>query len=408
MLDIKFIKENKDLVKAGAKAKNYVIDVDSLIKLDDERIRLSIKRDELRSALKLGKKPTPAELKKLESTKKQLQKIEEEYLTVETKWKKIMLSIPALPKEDVKVGKDESENEIIKKNGTPQKLNFKPKDHIELSSEIDIERAAKVSGSRFAYLKGSMAKLELALINYTFDILTKEGFIPVFPPVLINRDSMAAMGYLEHGGEDEIYHLQKDDLFLVGTSEQSVGPMHKNEVFSEHELPLRYCAFSTCFRREAGSSGKDTKGVLRVHQFDKIEMFSFVTPETSDKEHNFLLELEERIVSGLDLPYQVSKMVTGDLGMPAARKYDIETWMPSQGKYRETHSTSTCVDFQSRRLNIKYRNDEGKKDYVHTLNGTAVAVGRMIVAVIENNQQSDGTIKIPKALQKYTGFKEIK
>lgn len=408
MLDIKFIRENKGLVKKGAATKGYKVDIDALLKADNERVKLSQKRDVLRSKLKLGKKPTPAELKKLGLAKKELQKIEKKYNKIDSDWRKLMLSIPAMPRDDVKVGKDGEENEIIKTVGKPTKLKFKPKNHMELSSDIDTKRATKVSGSRFTYLRGKIASLELALINYAFDILTREGFIPVFPPVLVNRDSMAAMGYLEHGEADEIYHLEKDDMFLVGTSEQSVGPMHKNEIFTENELPLRYCAFSTCFRREAGSYGKDTKGILRVHQFDKIEMFSFVTPDVSDKEHDFLLNIEEKIVKGLGLPYQVSKMVTGDLGMPAARKYDIETWMPAQGKYRETHSTSTCVDFQARRLNIKYRDDEGNKEFVHTLNGTAVAIGRMIIAIMENGQQKDGSVKIPKALQKYTGFKEIK
>ncbi len=407
MLDIKFIKENPELVKSGAKAKNYNVDIDALLKIDEERVAISIKRDALRSELKIDKKPTPSELKKLEKTKKELQSVEKKYEEIDAKFKKIMLSLPAIPRDDVKIGKDESENEIIKKVGKPRVFKFKPKSHLELAKDIDTDRATKVSGSRFAYLKGKIAQLEIALINYTFDILIKEGFNPVFPPVLINRDSMSAMGYLEHGGENETYRLEKDDMFLVGTSEQSIGPMHKDEIFSESDLPIRYCAFSTCFRREAGSSGKDTAGIFRVHQFDKIEMFSFVKPGDSDREHNFLLELEERIVSGLDLPYRVSKMVTGDLGIPAARKYDIETWIPSQEKYRETHSTSTCVDFQSRRLNIKYRDDEGNKYFVHTLNGTAVAIGRMIIAIIENNQQEDGRIVIPKAIQKYTGFKEI-
>jgi seryl-tRNA synthetase len=408
MLDIKYIRQNTKAVKIGAESKGYTVDLDKLIKLDDERVRLSMERDKLRGKLKVGKKPTGKELKKLGSAKKELQKIEDTYLKVESEWKDLMLSIPAVPRDDVKIGKNESENEIIKKVGKIPKFDYKPKSHQDLSKDIDTDRAAKVSGSRFAYLKVQIAQLELALINYTFDILTKENFIPVFPPVLINRDSMAAMGYLEHGGQNEIYHLKKDDLFLVGTSEQSIGPMHKNEIFFEHELPLRYCAFSTCFRREAGSSGKDTSGILRVHQFDKIEMFSFVLPKDSDKEHEFLLELEERIVYGLGLPYQVTKMVTGDLGMPAARKYDVETWIPSQGKYRETHSTSTCVDFQSRRLNIKYRDDDGNKYFVHTLNGTAVAIGRMIIAIIENYQQKDGSIKLPKILQKYGSPKEIR
>lgn len=408
MLDIKFIRENKELVKKSAKSKGYVVDIDSLLKIDNKRVELLTKRDGLRQALNLNKKPTKNEIAKAQKAKEKLKKIESELEKTENEWKKIMLSIPALPKEDVKVGKDESENEVIKSVGKPKEFNFNPKNHIELTKEIDIERAAKVSGSRFSYLKGRVAQLELALINYVFEILIKEGFTPVFPPVLINEESMAAMGYLEHGGKDEIYYLPKDNLYLVGTSEQSIGPMHKNEIFNESDLPKRYCAFSTCFRREAGSYGKDTKGIFRVHQFDKVEMFSFTAPEASDKEHNYLLLIEERIVKGLNLPYQVTKMCTGDLGMSAARKYDIEVWIPSQKRYRETHSTSTCVDFQARRLNVKYRKVDGKKEFVHTLNGTAVAIGRMIIAILENYQQKDGSIIVPKVLQKYTGFKKIK
>lgn len=408
MLDIKFIRENAKEVEKGASAKGHKVDIQRLIKLDDERIKLIQSRDSLRSSLKLGKKPSADELKKLDKTKADLKKLDERFDKIQADWDVLMRSIPNLPRPDVKVGEGESANEVIKTVGKPPKFDFTPKDHLALTSDIDPDRGAKVSGSRFAYLRGQIASLELALINYVFEMLIKEGFIPVFPPVLINRESMAAMGYLEHGGDDEIYHLPKDDLFLVGTSEQAVGPMHGGEIFSENQVPLRYVAFSTCFRREAGASGKDTKGILRVHQFDKIEMFSFTTPETSDKEHDFLLSLEERIVRGLELPYQVIKMGSGDLGLPAARKYDIETWMPSQEKYRETHSTSTCTDFQARRLNIKYRKDDGTKEYVHTLNGTAVAIGRMIIAIIENGQQKDGSIKVPKVLQKYTGFKVIK
>lgn len=408
MLDIKYIRENTKTVEAGATAKGHKIDIKKLILLDDQRISLIQKIDGLRGALKLGKKPTPAELAKLDKTKAELKKLEDKFGDIQSKWEEIMQSIPNMPCPDVEAGEGESANKVIKTVGKIKKLNFSPKDHLALTEDIDTERGSKVAGSRFAYLRGQIASLELALINYAFETLTKEGFIPVFPPVLVSRKSMGAMGYLEHGGDDEIYHLPKDDLFLVGTSEQAIGPMHGGEIFSESELPLRYAAFSTCFRREAGASGKDTKGILRVHQFDKIEMFSFTTPETSDKEHDFLLSLEERIVRGLELPYQVVKMGSGDLGLPAARKYDIETWMPSQEKYRETHSTSTCTDFQSRRLNIKYRDNDGSKAYVHTLNGTAVAIGRMIIAIIENYQQKDGTILVPKVLQKYTGFKVIK
>lgn len=408
MLDINYIRENPELVKKSSAAKNVAVDVDKLLKLDKKRVALIEKRDALRSERKNSGKPTAAEIAKIKKSKEELTKIEGILSKIEADWQKIMLSIPNPSREDVIIGKDDSKNTILRTEGKVPKLNFQPKDHLELTKEIDTTRGAKVSGSRFAYLRGQIAQLELALINYAFDTLVKEGFIPVFPPVLISEESMAAMGYLEHGGDTETYHFDKDNLYLVGTSEQSIGPMHKDETFEESELPLRYAAFSTCFRREAGSYGKDTKGIIRVHQFDKIEMFSFVTPENSDKEHHFLLELEERLVKGLKLPYHVLNICSGDLGLPAARKYDIECWMPSQNKYRETHSTSTCTDFQSRRLNIKYRKPDGKKDYVHTLNGTAFAIGRMIVAIVENYQQKDGSIKVPEVLQKYTGFKEIK
>ncbi len=408
MLDIKYIRNNKTLVKKGAQAKGYKIDLDKLLKFDSERSKLILKRDKIRSQLNIGKKPTKADLYTLEKKKVALKKLEERLEKVQKEFQTEILKIPALPKDDVKIGKNESENEILRQVGKPRNFKFKPKNHLELTENIDVERAAKVSGARFVYLKGDIARLELALINYVFDLLIKEGFTPIFSPVIINRNSMASMGYLEHGGTDEIYHLEKDDQFLVGTSEQAIGPMHSNEILPESNLPLRYVAFSTCFRREAGSSGKDTKGIFRVHQFDKIEMFSFTTPEMSDKEHDFLLNLEERIVKGLKLPYQVVKMVTGDLGMPAARKYDIEVYIPSQNKYRETHSTSTCVDFQARRLNTKYRMDNGDKDYVHTLNGTAVAIGRMIIAIIENYQNENGTIAVPEVLQKYINLKELK
>jgi len=219
---------------------------------------------------------------------------------------------------------------------------------------------------------------------------------------------MGAMGYLEHGGEEETYHFAKDGLYLVGTSEQSIGPYYMDEVLNEKDLPLRYVGYSTCFRREAGSYGKDTKGILRVHQFDKVEMFSFTKPEDSDKEHDFLLSMEEKLVQGLEIPYRVVKMCTGDLGISAARRYDIECWMPSQNQYRETHSTSTCTDFQSRRLNIRFRNKDGKLELTHTLNGTAFALGRIMIAILENYQQADGSIKIPEVLHKYIGIKEIK
>ena len=243
--------------------------------------------------------------------------------------------------------------------------------------------------------------LEFALTRFAFDVLKKEGFIPVVPPVFLKPEAMRGMGYLDYN-EDEMYHLEKDDLYLIGTSEQAIAAMHMNEILEAKKLPLRYAGFSSCFRREAGSYGKDTKGILRVHQFDKIEMFSFFEPENSKKEHEFLLSMEEKLMQALQIPYRVLQMCTGDLGFQAANKYDIEAWLPGQNQYRETHSTSNDTEFQSRRLNIKYKNlKTGKNEFVHTLNGTAFAIGRMIIAIMENYQQKDGVVKIPTVLEGY-------
>ena len=275
---------------------------------------------------------------------------------------------------------------------------------------IDTERASKVSGTRFGYLKREAVMLEFALVRLALDTLTQEGFIPIVPPVLVKPEAMRAMGYVERGGE-EIYFIEKDSVYLVGTSEQSIGPMHRDEIFTDANLPRRYVAFSTCFRREAGSYGKDTKGILRVHQFDKIEMFSLTRPEDSQKEHEYLLSLEERLMQKLGLSYRVLNICSGDLGDPAAAKYDIEAWLPGEGAYRETHSTSNTTDYQARRLNIRYRQqitkDKKQLSYVHTLNGTAFAIGRTIIAILENFQEKDGSITVPDALQPYLSFKRI-
>jgi len=273
---------------------------------------------------------------------------------------------------------------------------------------IDVKRAAKTSGSRFGFLKGKLVLMEFALVNLVFDKLIKKGFTPIIPPVMLKPEIAEGMGFLEQKDDEEAYYLPKDDLYLAGTSEQSLGGMHAGDIFEVKELPKRYVGFSTCFRREAGSYGKDTKGILRVHQFDKLEMFSFSKPEESEKEHQFLLKMEENLMRKLGLHYQVIHICSGDLGLPAATKYDIETWIPSQKIYRETHSVSNCTDFQSKRLNIRYRAKNNELKFVHTLNGTAFAIGRILIAIIENYQQKDGTIKIPKALHKYLNFKIIK
>jgi len=411
MLDIKFIRENPNKVKEACRAKKEEVDIDRLLKLDKEYLKLLQKTEELRHKRREVSRKPPKKGATLKYSKEELKKYEEETRKAKEERDKLLLEVPNLPAPDVKFGQSELDNEVIRTWGKKTTFDFKPLDYLVLAESlnlIDVKRASKVSGTRFGYLKNEAVLLEFALVNFALATLIKEGFQPLVPPVLINEDSMLGMGYLAHGGEEETYHLTKDKLYLTGTSEQSIGPMHRDEVLDEKRLPRRYVAFSSCFRREAGSWGKDTKGIFRVHQFDKVEMFSFVNPEDSIKEHDYFLSLEEKLVQALGIPYQVVKMCTSDLGNPAARKFDIECWIPSQGKYRETHSTSCCTDYQARRLNIKYKDKGGKKQLVHTVNGTAFAIGRTIIALIENFQQKDGSILIPKVLRPYIeGRKKI-
>lgn len=421
MIDIKFIREHADLVKEGMRKKGVSVDVPRLLELD------ALYRENLREVEKLRSERAvlgeeivkqqalpqsqelPALFAKTKAVKQKLKELEPKMQNAAAALESLTRLIPNLPKDDVKEGRDERDNEILRTVGKPTTFVFSPQSSFDLGSALDLidtERASKVSGTRFGYLKREAALLEFALVRFAMDAMAKEGFIPIIPPVLVGERAMGGMGYLERG-KDEIYFLPEDKLYLVGTSEQSVGPMHMDEIFEEKDLPRRYVAFSTCFRREAGSYGKDTRGILRVHQFDKVEMFSFTRPEDSDAEHEKLLAIEEKLVQTLKLPYQVVKMCSGDLGDQAARKYDIETWIPSEGRYRETHSASTCTDFQARRLNIRFRRKNGALEYAHTLNGTAFAIGRILIAIMENYQQKDGSIAIPKALHPYTGFKKI-
>jgi len=413
MLDLAFIRQNPEKIKKSTQEKGVEPKlVDQLLEVDKKRRdlisqveKLKQERNQLRQNLK--EKPGADVIEKGRQLRKKVNKLEPELKETNEKFQALMLQIPNPPAEDVKAGKDENDNEVIRKWGKVPKFDFKPKDHLEIGEKlglIDVKRAAKVSGSRFAYLKNDLVLLEFALVQFAFKTLIKEGFIPVIPPVMIKKETMQGMGYLEHGGEEDMYVLDKDNLVLVGTSEQAIGPMHKDEVLEAKKLPLRYLAFSSCFRREAGTYGKDTKGILRVHQFDKVEMFSFTKPEGSDKEHEYLLSLEEKLFQELEIPYQVVKMCSGDLGAPAARKYDLEAWLPGQKKYREVTSTSTTTDFQARRLNIKWH-DGQRTNYVHMLNGTAFA-GRTMIAILENYQQKDGSVKVPQVLQKYVG-KEV-
>lgn len=417
MLDIKFIRENIKKVKDSCKKRGVSCDIDGLLKIDEEKRKLQAELEKIFAlknkaskeiAKSKNKKKIITEMQKID---KKGDKLKEKLKQKETKFKELIFEVPNILLEDVPEGKDDSDNIVVKKVGKPPKFNFQPKGYMELGESlglIDVKRAAKTVGSRFGFLKKEAALLEFALISFAFEILVKRGLIPVIPPVMIRPEMAKAMGYLQQTNKDEAYHLYQDDLYLIATSEQSLGAMRSKEILSEKELPVRYAGFSTCFRREAGSYGKDTKGIFRVHQFDKIEMFSFVKPENAEKEHKMLLETEEELMKKLKLPYQVVHNCTGDLGDPAAEKFDIEAWLPSENRYRETHSVSNCTDFQARRLETKYRDKENKLQFVYTLNGTGLAIGRILIMIMENYQQKDGSIKVPIVLQKYTGFKEIK
>jgi seryl-tRNA synthetase len=410
MIDIKFLRENAKKVEEAAKNKRVEIDIDKILDIDlkkreiDQEVQLLREKRNAHSAGIKGR-PTDEQIEEGKKIKVELEQKENTLSTLELELKEWLLKIPNPAKDDVKIGKNDTENDVIKKVGEPTKFSFTPKDHLDIGQEldiIDVERAAKVSGARFAYLKNEGALLEFALVQLALETLMKEGFIPVVPPVLIKTEVMRGLGYMENGGDEDMFHIEKDGFTLVGTAEHSIVPMHSDEVFLGKDLPRRYVGFSTAFRREAGSYGKDTKGILRVHQFDKVEMVSYVKEGEDDKEQDFLLSLEEKLFQALEVPYQVIKMCTGDLGFPAARKFDIEAWMPGQNKYREVTSVSTITDFQSRRLSIKYQ-DEIEKKYALILNGTAFAIGRTLIAVLENHQQEDGSVLIPKVLQKYMG-----
>ena len=405
MIDIKLIRQNPEKVKEGIAKKQIKVDVDRLLSLDKQKREMLKKIEALRSEQKKLGKENIARAKKIKAENKtstlKLAGIEKELIF-------LLRQIPNLPSDSVPLGKDEKDNVVLRECGKKTSFSFAPKDYLEIAEErdlIDIKRAAKVSGTRFGYIKGGLAQLEFALVNLAIDILSKKGFTLIVPPAMIKDEMMEAMGYVDtEADRAERYFFEKDKLYLVGTSEQSIGPMHSGETLKD--LPKRYLAFSACFRREAGAYGKDTKGILRVHQFDKAEMFTFCKAEDSAKEHEFILEMEEYLMQLLNIPYRVVQLCSGDLARPSVATYDIESWMPGQNCYRETHSTSNCTDFQARRLNIRCQGKEGL-EFCHTLNGTAFAIGRMLISIIENYQQKDGSILVPKALQKYTELKVI-
>jgi seryl-tRNA synthetase len=382
------------LARKGASAADLF---DELLAGDQAVREIQPRVEELRAARKVKGKPTPEQLAELERIKEELQSLEQQLTAAEARRKELLNRVPNPPDEATPDGSTDEDAVEIRRWGDPPSFDFPVRDHLELAAGgIDLERAAKVSGSRFAYRLGDVALLELALYRFSLDRLGSRGFTPVLPPVLVREEAMYGTGFFPTE-EVNIYAVERDELFLVGTSEVPLAAMHGGEILDADALPLRYAGYSTCFRREAGAAGKDTRGMFRVHQFDKVEMFVFTRPEWSREEHERLLEIEEELVQELDLPYRVVNIAAGELGASAAKKYDIEAWFPSQERYREITSTSNTTDYQARRLEIRHRRDEKQLEPVHTLNGTAVT-GRAMLAIMENFQEEDGSVSVPDAL----------
>ncbi|MBM7088421.1 serine--tRNA ligase [Streptomyces sp. NPDC012461] len=419
MIDLRLLREDPDRVRASQRARGEdVALVDSLLSADERRRSSGVRFDELRAEQKaLGKLIPKASgdekaelLKKAGELAAAVKAADAERDAADAETQELLLQLSNLVHPDVPVGGEE-DFVTLETHGTVRDFGaegFEPKDHLELGQilgAIDVERGAKVSGSRFYFLTGVGALLELALVNAAIAQATAAGFTPMLTPALVRPQSMAGTGFLGQAAQD-VYHLDKDDLYLVGTSEVPLAAYHMDEIIEADRLPLRYAGFSPCFRREAGSHGKDTRGIFRVHQFDKVEMFSYVTPEESQAEHQRLLEWEKQWLTSLELPFRVIDVASADLGSSAARKYDCEAWIPTQGKYRELTSTSDCTEFQSRRLQIRVREDK-KVRPLATLNGTLCAVPRTIVAILENHQQADGSVRVPEVLRPYLGGREL-
>ncbi|MEV8532333.1 serine--tRNA ligase [Streptomyces sp. NPDC051211] len=419
MIDLRLLREDPDRVRASQRARGEDVGlVDALLSADERRRSSGVRFDELRNEQKsLGKlipKATPEEraelLKKAEQLKADVKAAEAEQNEADEAARALLLQLGNIVHPDVPVGGEE-DFAVLETHGTIRDFaaeGFEPKDHLELGEllgAIDVERGAKVSGSRFYYLTGVGALLELALVNAAIAQATEAGFIPMLTPALVRPRAMEGTGFLGQAAEN-VYHLEKDDFYLVGTSEVPLAAYHMDEIIDGDKLPLRYAGFSPCFRREAGTYGKDTRGIFRVHQFDKVEMFSYVAPEEAEAEHQRLLAWEKQWLNSLELPYQVIDVATGDLGASASRKFDCEAWIPTQGKYRELTSASNCDGFQARRLSVRMR--DGKKTQpLATLNGTLCAVPRTIVALLENHQQADGSVRVPEVLRPYLGGREL-
>ncbi|PIR40105.1 MAG: serine--tRNA ligase [Candidatus Zambryskibacteria bacterium CG10_big_fil_rev_8_21_14_0_10_34_34] len=433
MLDIKFIRENADIVKDAALKKKVEVDIDMLIKLDDERREVMTEVEKERSEQNqfnkkiIGASSHEERLKmisKMQELKSKIQTKEEKLKEVTKKWFILMMKVPNIPSPDTPIGPDESGNKIIREWGEKPKFDFTPKTHGDLGKElgiINIEKAAEVSGSRFSYILGDLVLLQIGLLNFVFRFLTNEEtlktiakeanlevstkpFIPVLPPIMMKSTVMNKMGRLQP--IDERYYFEKDDMVFIGSAEHTLGPLHMGEILQEDDLPKRYVGYSVALRREAGTYGKDMKGILRQHQFDKIEMETFSLPENSYKEQDFIVAIQEHILKQLKIPHQTVMICTGDMGGPDHRQIDIESWMPGQGAYKETHTSDLMQGFQARRLNTRVKRKNGEIEHVHMNDATAVAMGRTLIAIIENYQQPDGSIVIPEVLRPYMGGKE--
>ena len=424
MLDIKFVRENPEKIKEALKKRGYNIDFDSFLSMEEERLKFlreienkrAIRNAVSQEIAKLKKsKPDSPELEKLISEMRQLgdeiNDLESKLRIIEDKVQSFLLYIPNLPHNTVPVGKDETENVEIRKWGVPPEFDFEPLNHWdigEILGIIDFERAGKIAGSRFAVMKGVGARLERALINFMLDLHISKGYIEVFPPLLVNRDSMIGTGQLPKFEED-LFKTEEPEYYLIPTAEVPVTNLHKNEILSEDDLPIYYVSYTPCFRKEAGSHGKDVRGLIRQHQFNKVELVKFVKPEDSYEELESLTKDAEEVLQRLGLHYRVIVLCTGDLGFSSAKTYDIEVWLPGQKRYREISSCSNFEDFQARRANIRFRKREKRgTEFVHTLNGSGLAIGRTVVAILENYQQRDGSVIVPEALRPYMGVDVIR
>ena len=415
MLDSQILKINLKEFNENLKKRDISINVELLIELDEKRRKAKFKAEQVRAEQnKLGKEIAKANkeekeelLKRASELSENFKKLSEEAEKEDKQFLDLWIKIPNIVDSSSPVGSTDKDNKEIKKIGNIKEME-NVRDHLNIGEAlglINVEKAAEVSGSRFSYIFGDLVKIEFNLVSYVLEKLSSKGFTPTVPPVLVREDALYGTGFFPDDAE-QVYEIQNDELFLVGTSEVSLAALHGDEILEHDSLPLRYAGFSTCFRREAGTYGKDTTGIFRVHQFDKVEMFSFCDPEKSKEEHEYLLSLEEEILNDLEIPYRVVDVCSGDLGASAAKKYDIEAWIPSQNNYREVTSCSNTTDYQARRLNIRTKKDK-EVSLIHTLNGTALAVGRILIALIENNQQEDGTVNFSDNLTKIIGVEKL-